>query len=134
VRPSPTALIDSELAPSATELIDRAWTKLAPASKRDFFRKLGLDAADAAQRLRRVSDGKPLHYDEALAMLKVLGLLRKPSPIEVAEEIVTRLDAGETVPKRERETIAKALDQMSQSLPRLAERLRQGVPDARRVP
>jgi hypothetical protein len=59
---------------------------------------------------------------------EALELLRSGSrrgPIEVAEDLVTRLDAGETVPMEQLQTLARSLDETSDLCGRLADRLRE---------
>lgn len=112
-----------------------AWDKVQPDSKVDFYRRLNLDPAQATQRLRRVCEqGGELHYDEAWAMMDALGWIQlERRPLDLAEELVTQLDAGERIPRRELERAAKAVDLVASELPRLADRLRAGAQAARRA-
>jgi len=92
---------------------------------RDFYRALGLDAAQAEQRIRRVRAGGQLHYREAWAMLDALGWIRQePAAIDVIVDYVNKLDAGEKVSTRERERVAKLVDRLEAQIHALAARVR----------
>lgn len=100
-----------------------------------FARALGWETAKTQQDFRRwTKDGALPDYNETWDMLEALGWIQvEARPIDEAEDLVRRLNAGETFPRRRLERAATAAERVAADLLRLAERLREAAQVARQA-
>jgi len=111
-------------APTRSELLDLAWERVGATGPYDFVRKVGLGEL-GYQRYTRWRRGGPIRYEDAWKLLDALGWLRTdPTPLEAAEDLIRRLDAGERIPRRHRERVAVQVERVAEALPGVVARLR----------
>jgi len=115
--------------------VEAVYERLGAVSWADFARKAGLSYASVMEWRGKRSGPSAANL---IRMLQATGHLDEGArfterPIEVAEELVRRLDAGETFPKAELERVAKLVERAAAPLPHLAARLREGARAGRRA-